>query len=105
MDEQPIFDKIVIDDTSYDTLLTRKHRHRKAYVAKDPKKLTAFIPGVVRHVYVKKGQRVKRGDHVLILEAMKMQNDVPAPIDGIIAEIMAPTGSQVAKGDVLVIFE
>ena len=105
MEEQKIFDKIIVDDTSYETLLTKSFRRRKPYAKKDPKRLTAFIPGVIQHIYVRKGERVKWGQPVIILEAMKMQNDVPAPIDGIVKDIHVSRGSQVAKGELLMEFE
>ena len=68
--------KIVIDDTSYETRLTSKFRRRKPYVALDPKKIYAFIPGIITKINVYEGQKVLRGQSLVILEAMKMLNDV-----------------------------
>ncbi|MCK7537648.1 MAG: biotin/lipoyl-binding protein [Marinilabiliales bacterium] len=67
--------KIVIDDTSYETRLTSKFRRRKPYVALDPKKIYAFIPGIITKINVYEGQKVLRGQSLVILEAMKMLND------------------------------
>jgi glutaconyl-CoA decarboxylase len=54
---------------------------------------------------VKAGDTVKAGDVVLILEAMKMQNEITADRTGKIASLGSAAGSQVAKGDVLLVIE
>ena len=65
-------------------------------------KVTAPMPGTVLNVKVSLGQAVKKGDVVCVLEAMKMENDIPAPCDGVIASINVQKGSSVAANDVLV---
>jgi biotin carboxyl carrier protein len=94
-----------IDDTVYETLPTRKYLQRKPYAAPDPKKVLCFIPGVVRKIAVKPGQRVARGEHILILEAMKMQNDIAAPADGVVKNVFVEIGQMVTKGQALIEFE
>ena len=98
-------EKIIIDDTHYETVITRKFKNRVKYTPRDPKKITAFIPGLIREVYIKKGQRVKEGDKMFILEAMKMRNSVFAPFDGKISNVFISTDERVAKHDILVEFE
>lgn len=66
--------------------------------------LTAPMPGVILSVDVKAGARVKRGDVVVKLEAMKMVNPIRAPKDTVIAEVLVSDGQQVAYGDTLVTF-
>lgn len=56
-------------------------------------KVNSPLPGVIVEVCVKEGQAVKAGQKVAVLEAMKMENEIPAPKDGTI------TGIHVAKGD------
>lgn len=96
---------LTIDDTRYETRHTLKFERRKPYVAPDPKQLLSFIPGVVVDVTAKQGQRVKWGDTLLVLEAMKMKNSVSAPSDGIIKRILVQAGDRVQKHQLLIEFE
>lgn len=62
----------------------------------------APMPGTVMSFKVIQGQAVKRGDVLLILEAMKMENEIVAPVDGTIASIRVPQGVAVNTGDPLI---
>ena len=64
-------------------------------------KVTAPMPGTILAVKVSAGQAVKKGDVICVLEAMKMENDIPAPCDGTIASINVQKGASVAAGDVI----
>lgn len=66
--------------------------------------LTAPMPGVILSVDVKPGARVKRGDVLAKLEAMKMVNPIRAPKDTVIAEVLVADGQMVAYGDTLMTF-
>lgn len=83
-EKKPRFSSIDIDGVKYKTLLTDKFKRRKKYEEDDPTKVKAFIPGTVTEIYVKQNKKVKEGDIILILEAMKMMNTVSAPMDGVI---------------------
>lgn len=61
------------------------------------------MQGLIVDVKVETGQKVKAGDEVVILEAMKMENPIVAPKDGTILEIKVSKGSTVNTGDTLVI--
>lgn len=63
--------------------------------------VTSPMPGKILAVKASVGQAVKKGDVVLILEAMKMENEVVAPEDGTIASIAVAVGSAVEAGDTL----
>ena len=65
-------------------------------------KVEAPMPGTVLKVNVKVGDSVKQGDTVLMLEAMKMENEIAAPADGVVASINVSQGATVETGDVLV---
>ena len=65
------------------------------------KEVTAQVPGKVFKVPVSVGQDVKRGEAVIVLEAMKMEVDVVAQEDGTIASINVAVGDAVESGDVL----
>ena len=64
-------------------------------------KVTSPMPGTILNVKVSVGQSVKKGDVICVLEAMKMENDIPAPQDGVIASINIQKGASVNAGDVL----
>jgi 3-methylcrotonyl-CoA carboxylase alpha subunit len=63
--------------------------------------IIAPMPGMVTVLAVKQGQAVKRGENLLVLEAMKMENSLAAPFDGVVAELHAALGAQVSEGTVL----
>ena len=63
--------------------------------------LTAPMPGTVTALNVKQGDTVKRGEVLLVLEAMKMENGLKAPFDGTVAELKVTLGAQVVEGAVL----
>lgn len=62
----------------------------------------APIPGVISDIKVAAGNQVKRGQVLLILEAMKMQNEILAPFDGTVTSVPVSQGASVQTGDVLV---
>ena len=63
------------------------------------------MPGKVVLLRVKKGDKVKVGDALCVLEAMKMENEIIAPRNGTIIQVMVEQGSIVDKGDGLVVIE
>lgn len=63
----------------------------------------APMPGVVLKVVAQQGQAVKAGQVLVILEAMKMENEIVAPKDGTVAQIVAAKGTSVESGAPLVI--
>ncbi len=65
-------------------------------------KVTAPLPGTITEVCVTVGQQVKEGQTVVILEAMKMQNNIEAETTGTITSIMVKQGDTVMEGSVLV---
>ncbi|WP_037351167.1 biotin/lipoyl-containing protein, partial [Selenomonas sp. FOBRC9] len=64
--------------------------------------IAAPMPGKIIDVKVSVGQAVKAGDTLLILEAMKMQNEIPAVSDGTVSAISVSAGQSVKAGDPLV---
>lgn len=97
--------KLVIDDTSYETRVTPKFQKRKPYFPSDPKKMYAVIPGIITHINVYEGQKLNKGQSILVLEAMKMKNDMTCPIDGRIKTIHIKQSQMVVKGQLLIEFE
>lgn len=70
-----------------------------------PKKLTAPMPGKVVRILVTQGSAVEAGAGIVVVEAMKMQNEVKSPKKGTIQKILVSEGAAVNAGDVLAIVE
>ncbi len=66
-----------------------------------PGRLTAPMPGKITAVLVERGDKVKRGQILLVLEAMKMEHAMAAPADGVVAELHCAAGDPVSEGAVL----
>ena len=105
MNEEKKMDTLQIDYTNYETNLSVNYKRRKKYVKPNPKQILAFIPGTIPELMVKPGDMVREGDHLLILEAMKMMNTIKAPFDGRISRVNVKVGDRVAKSDLLIEFE
>lgn len=99
------FYTITIDDTDYETRITKKFSMRKPYKAVDPKKIFSIIPGTIVDLFVKSGEYVRIGQPLLILEAMKMKNTVNSPLDGKLKEVLIVTGEKVPKNHLMIVFE
>ena len=94
--------------------------HHSSVVLRDPRALTsrgsggagsgrqsiaAPMPGKIVRVLVAVGDRVEAGHGLVVVEAMKMQNEMKAPRPGVIVEVKAVAGATVAAGDVLIALE
>lgn len=97
--------KLIIDDSSYSTRFTKKFESRKVYEGEKNNEVRAFIPGTIREIYVKQGDLVKKGDKLLVLEAMKMKNRIFSPINGKVKKIYVKSEQRVAKKDMLIELE
>ncbi|HEX2094277.1 MAG TPA: biotin/lipoyl-containing protein [Longimicrobiaceae bacterium] len=69
------------------------------------KTVAAPMPGLVIRVEVEVGQPVRAGQGVVIVEAMKMENELKAPADGVVARIEVQAGQTVEKGATLIVLE
>ena len=74
-----------------------------APVAAGATTVSAPMPGKVLSVNVKVGDAVKAGDVLMILEAMKMQNEIMAPADGTISDVRVSANQTVSTGDVMIV--
>ena len=66
-------------------------------------KVTTPLPGTILDVFVNVGDTVKAGQTVVLLEAMKMENNIEADVDGTVAEVKVRKGDSVLEGDVMVV--
>ena len=66
-------------------------------------KILAPMPGLVLRFAVKQGQTVKKNDVLMVMEAMKMENEIYAPCDGTVASINVNQGDQLQAGDLLMV--
>ena len=92
----------VIDNTEYITTLSNKYIKRKPYIPRNPKKLLAFMPGNIEEICVKKNDLVKMGEKLLVLEAMKMKNEILSPFDGKIKQVLVNKNDKVVKSQLLI---
>ena len=85
-------------------LLLQKMGMDKANVTQI-KDVKAPMPGLIREIKTQIGQQIQKGDAILILEAMKMENILKSPTDGIVKAIKVKQGDNVEKNQILVSFE
>jgi len=94
--------KLIIDNTEYTTFASNKYKNRKVYIPANPKKILAFMPGNIEEIFVKKNDHVKAGDKLLILEAMKMKNEIITTVDGKIKQLLVNKNDKVGKSQLLI---
>ena len=87
MSEKKEMKELVVQGAVYKTYYTKKFEQRVNWEAPDERLLYSFIPGTIIDIYAKPKQKLKEGDVILLLEAMKMQNQVRMPFDGEIVRI------------------
>lgn len=76
-----------------------------AEVAAGDTPITAPMPGKVSKVIAKEGTTVKKGDVIMLLEAMKMQNEIGAPAAGVVKSVNVAAGESVKPGQVLAVIK
>lgn len=100
------YSELYVEGSLYKTKLTRKFGMRKIKPEIDnPKIVKAFIPGLIKAIYVKEGEQLERGDKLLVLEAMKMENQILTGTKGVVKKIYVDVGKVVVKGELLIEIE
>ena len=101
---------IVVNGKAYDVQVEELAAGAAAPVAAAPAPVAAGattvsapMPGKVLSVNVKVGDAVKAGDVLMILEAMKMQNEIMAPADGTVSDVRVSANQTVSTGDVMIV--
>ncbi|UTR11007.1 pyruvate carboxylase [Evansella sp. LMS18] len=93
--------EIVVKDENVESLVAQKVKADK----NNPKHIGATMPGTVVKTLAEKGDKVKKGDHLIITESMKMETTVQAAEDGTIKQLYVSNGEAIQAGDLLVEFE
>jgi biotin carboxyl carrier protein len=113
--------EILSVDEGNKTILIKVNNNEYSVVASDPldvllnnlgmqhsgqkkiNEIKAPMPGLILDVKVVAGQEIKKGESLIVLEAMKMENSIKAPADGVVKEVKAIKGNKVEKNEVLFI--
>ena len=98
------FDKLQVMTSGrvYQTLLTKKYKSRTQWAKPNPQQIKSIIPGTVTEITVKTGDSVKKGDRIMVYEAMKMQNIILAPFNGVVESIFVEEGVKLPKGYLMI---
>ena len=91
-------------ETRPTTGVTNQAIKRESLATRD-KCVVAPMPGAVVKINCRPGEMVKKGDVVIVLEAMKMENEIHSPIDGLVKEVHVKEGMTVSPEEVMVAFE
>ena len=101
--------QLVVRGKKYDVTLqdarSLKSRRRTGSADAGPLRLTASMPGKVVRVLAKEGDALNAGMGIVVVEAMKMQNEVRSPKEGTLKKMLAREGMNVNAGDVLAVLE
>lgn len=90
--------EVIIQDLNIKATVQTKAKADK----NNPSHIGASMPGTVVKVLVEKGEKVNKGDHLMITEAMKMETTVQAPFTGTVADIFVKSGDAIQTGDLLI---
>jgi len=105
MEKETNYEILNIDGTDYLTELSIKFKNRIVWVKPDPKLITSYIPGTILKINVKEGSKVKEGDELILLESMKMENKIIAPVNGKIKKIYISIGEKIPKDYLMIEIE
>ncbi len=89
--------EVVIKDQNVETTVVAKIKADKD----NPSHIGATMPGTVVKTLIENGDKVKKGDHLMITEAMKMETTVQAPFDGVVTRVYVNNGEAIQTGDLL----
>ena len=101
-EEKKEYKELYVNGETFKTQLCKKYTDKLKWEKENKKMIYAFIPGTIVDIYVKEGQEIKKGEDLLILEAMKMRNRVKSDISGKIKNINVEVNQLVAKNFLLI---
>lgn len=92
-------------EISVDDPRSWRGRRRAGAGTVGPQKLLASMPGKIVRVLASEGEKISAGQGIAVVEAMKMQNEIKSPKEGMLKKLLAQPGMNVSAGDVLAIVE
>ena len=92
--------KVSVDDPR-----SWRGRRRAGAGTEGPQKMTASMPGKIVRVLAAEGEKIRAGQGIAVVEAMKMQNEIKSPKEGTLKKLLARPGMNVTAGEVLAIVE
>lgn len=95
--------QVFVGGRKYKTQYTKKFIERKIWKEPNSNEIFSILPGSVYSILVKKGDKVKKGEKLMIYEAMKMKNVISAPFDAVIEMINVEIGDKLPKGTLLIL--
>jgi len=105
MADQEKLQVIIVHSAKYQTTYTRKYENRKVWAEPNFNHINSYIPGTIIDILVKEGQVLNGGDSIIVLEAMKMYNDVQMPFKGRIVKINIEKGQKIPKNFLMIEIE
>ncbi len=99
------YEVLSTESGEFRTTFNKAYLNRKKWGPANPRNILAFRPGSVVEYRVKVGDKVRKGDCLMTFRAMKMNNNVLSPIDGVVKKIDAEVGANVPKDTLLIEFE
>jgi biotin carboxyl carrier protein len=97
MADQEKLQVIIVHSAKYQTTYTKKYENRKVWVEPNFNHINSYIPGTIIEILVKEGEKVAAGQSILLLEAMKMYNDIKMPFKGKILKVNIEVGQKIPK--------
>lgn len=99
------FKNLNIEGVKYKTNFTNKFERRKQWQEPDGSKVYSFIPGTVLKLHIKEGDKINAGDKLMVVEAMKMKNNITVPFCATIKKINVSEGERIPKDHLLIEFD
>ncbi len=96
---------LIIDGGKYKTYFNQKFINRKKWQPQNEKHVVSYIPGTIKSLNIKEGDKVKKGDLLLEFEAMKMLNTLISPLSGVVKKINVKLEDKVPKGYLMLEFK
>ena len=105
MAEQEKLQIIMVHSAKYQTTYTKKYENRKVWEEPNFNHIKSHIPGTVVEILVKEGQKVDEGESIMILNAMKMYNEIKMPFKGKILKLNIIKGQKIPNHFVMIEIE
>lgn len=102
MAKEKEYKTLIVQGAIYKTTYTKKFENRVNYETPNENLIYSFIPGTIVDIFVKAGQKVAEGETLLLLEAMKMENQVRMPFDGKIVKVHVKKDEVIPKRHLMI---